>query len=164
MAAPGRPTKLTPAVQALIVQALEAGNVLDTAGPYAGIDKATLYRWLKAGRKAKSGIHREFCDAVEKAVARAEVRDVALIAKAAETQWQAGAWRLERRFPERWGRASDQAAARLAPLERERLEAEIELLKARRRAVEAGIGDAAERELEIVLRDFTAPPAAPPAT
>lgn len=27
-----------------------------------------------------------------------------LIGKAAENQWQAAAWRLERKFPDRWGR------------------------------------------------------------
>jgi hypothetical protein len=47
---------------------------------------------------------REFSDAVERAVAEAEARDVALIARAAEKNWQAAAWRLERRAPARWGR------------------------------------------------------------
>ncbi|MGQ0670422.1 MAG: hypothetical protein ACT4PO_12225 [Actinomycetota bacterium] len=42
-------------------------------------------------------------DAVEQAFAEAEVRDIATIEKAAKTQWQAAAWRLERMFPDRFG-------------------------------------------------------------
>ena len=39
----------------------------------------------------------EFSDAVEKALAQAEVRDVVTVLKAADAgQWQAAAWRLER--------------------------------------------------------------------
>ncbi|HXF72327.1 MAG TPA: hypothetical protein VNO79_06935 [Actinomycetota bacterium] len=47
----------------------------------------------------------EFRDAVERALVEAEVADVALIERAAqEGHWQAAAWRLERMFPDRWGR------------------------------------------------------------
>jgi hypothetical protein len=41
---------------------------------------------------------------VNKAVAESESRDLATILKAAQSQWQAAAWRLERRFPEKYGR------------------------------------------------------------
>jgi hypothetical protein len=37
-------------------------------------------------------------------MAEAEMRDVALIAQAAKENWQAAAWRLERKYPARWGR------------------------------------------------------------
>ncbi len=37
-------------------------------------------------------------------MAEAEIRDVALIGKHAEYSWQAAAWRLERKFPAKWGR------------------------------------------------------------
>jgi transposase len=102
----GRPTKLTPALQDKIVQAIRAGNYMETAAAYAGIHKDTLYAWLKRGARERSphSPYRQFSDAVEKALAEAEVRDVALIAKAAEREWQAAAWRLERKFPDRWGR------------------------------------------------------------
>ncbi len=99
-----RPTKLTPDVQERIVQALTAGNYLQTAATYAGIGITTLHRWMQQGEQARRGMFREFREAVEKAQADAEVRDIALIATAAATHWQAAAWRLERKFPERWGR------------------------------------------------------------
>ena len=103
---PGRPTKLTAEVQGKICDALRAGNYLETSAAFAGIDKTTMYAWLKKGRQAKRGKHREFVDAVEKAMADAEARDVALIGKAAaDGTWQASAWRLERKYPDRWGRS-----------------------------------------------------------
>ena len=114
----GRPTKLDYKVQEKIVQAIKAGNYIETAAAYAGISKSTLYDWLKRGEREKQRVAKnpryrirksekiyvEFSDAVEKALAEAEVRDVLLIGKAAEEQWQAAAWRLERKFPDRWGR------------------------------------------------------------
>lgn len=118
MAKTGRPTKLTSEIQNKIVTAIRAGNYIETAAAYAGISKNTLYDWLKRGAREKERLERnprarikkseapyvEFSDAVEKAMAEAEIRDVAIIAKAAEENWQAAAWRLERKYPERWGR------------------------------------------------------------
>jgi transposase len=99
-----RPTKLTPETQARIIQALEAGNYFETACGYAGIGKTTAYRWLEQGEQQSSGIYRDFRDAVEKASSNAEARNVALIQQAAKDTWQAAAWWLERRAPDRWGR------------------------------------------------------------
>lgn len=102
---PGRPSKISPEIQARVVQAIQAGNYLEVAAAYAGLSKDTLYRWMKAGARSSSGPYREFSDAIQKALADAEVRDVALIAKAAaDGEWTAAAWRLERKFPDRWGR------------------------------------------------------------
>ena len=101
----GRPTKLTPELQAKICSAIQAGNFIEIAAAFAGIRKATLHNWLRRGARQTQGIYHAFSEAVEKALADSEARDVALIAKAAaDGQWQAAAWRLERKFPERWGR------------------------------------------------------------
>lgn len=118
----GRPSKLTPLVQAEICQAIQAGNYIEPSAMRAGIDKTTLYNWLrKAGKEvervakgeakgrnvrvtAKMQPYVDFLHAVKKAEAEAEARDVAIIAKAALKQWQAAAWRLERKHYERWGR------------------------------------------------------------
>ena len=99
----GRPSKLTPELQAQIILALRAGNYIEVAAAHVGIDKVTLYAWLREGAR-HPGRHREFSHAVLKAQAEAHVMDVARIAKAAQTQWQAAAWRLERKFPAQWGR------------------------------------------------------------
>ena len=100
----GRPTKLTPEVQTVIVNAILAGNYMDVAAASAGVSKTTLMLWLRNGARAEGGIQKEFSHACEKALAEAEVRDVAMIARAGMTEWQAIAWRLERRHPDRWGR------------------------------------------------------------
>lgn len=113
-----RPTKLNFDTHNKIITAIRAGNYIETAAAYAGVNKSTLYEWLKRGEREKQrvaensryGIRKseepyvEFSNAVEKALAEAEIRDVAIIAKAAQEQWQAAAWRLERKFPDRWGR------------------------------------------------------------
>jgi transposase len=100
----GRPTKLTPETQEKIVRAVRAGNYLETAAAHAGVRKQTLHDWLHRGANARTGIYREFSDAIQKALADAETSEVALITKAAsDGAWQAAAWKLERRNPKRWG-------------------------------------------------------------
>lgn len=100
----GRPTKLTPETQETILNAIRAGNYIETAAALAGISKETFYKWLRRGARAKTGKHRDFVDAVEKAQAEAEALDLQIIRQASKKHWQAAAWRLERRSPERWGR------------------------------------------------------------
>jgi transposase len=105
----GRPTKLTPEVQDKIVAALRAGNYQETAAMYAGVEARTFYRWMERGESdgTEDEPYRQFRQAVEKAKADAEVRDIALIDKAAhDGSWQAAAWKLERKFPNRWGRVT----------------------------------------------------------
>lgn len=102
----GRPSKLTPETQDRIVQAITAGNYLEVAAQYARVGKTTLYRWLSlADDPDADEMYRNFRDAVESARSAAEVRNVALIQKAAnDGTWQAAAWYLERTSWQRWGR------------------------------------------------------------
>ena len=126
-------TKLSPELQALVVEALNSGNYIETAAAYAGIHEATIYRWLERGRIERARLsddddaepdpeetpYREFCEAVEKTRANAEVRSLALIQKAAmDGTWQASAWYLERSYPRKWGRFERQeiTGANGAPL------------------------------------------------
>ena len=118
----GRPSKLTPELQEEICESIRAGNYIETSAARAGVHKASLYDWLKKAGVELDRVRRgkaeglsfkvseraqpyvRFLDAVKKAEAEAEARDVATIAKAAEKQWQAAAWRLERKHYKRWGR------------------------------------------------------------
>ncbi len=102
----GRPSKLTPEVQARILQAIEAGNYLEVAAQYAGIDSSTLHRWMrKAENPEGDERYRQFRTAVESARAAAEVRNLQVIQNAAtDGTWQAAAWYLERTAWQRWGR------------------------------------------------------------
>lgn len=100
----GRKTKLT---QDLIQEAeklLRAGNYASTVCSYLGIHESTWYRWMEEGKEAKSGIKKEFCEAIKRAETTAEIRNVNLIQKAAEEDWRAAMTYLERKFPDRWGR------------------------------------------------------------
>ena len=99
----GRTTILTETIQARMVQAIEGGNYAPTAAEYAGIGVSTHYDWLKKG---ESGItpYAEYLEAIKKAEAVAEVRNVTLIQNAAANTWTAAAWYLERKHWDRWGK------------------------------------------------------------
>lgn len=100
-----RPTKLNAEVLEKIVTAIKAGSYVETAAAFAGVGKSTLYDWLRKGAAQKNGIYREFSIAIEQALAHADVRDITIIAQAAQKGvWQAAAWRLERKYPDRWGK------------------------------------------------------------
>tara|TARA_R100001530_G_scaffold113355_1_gene80369 strand:+ start:448 stop:939 length:492 start_codon:yes stop_codon:yes gene_type:complete len=102
----GRPSKIVDDnIRDKLIAAIQRGAYIETAAAFAGINKDTFYRWLKKGSIEKEGPFRDFSDAVEKAMAESEVRDIDLIDRAAASgTWQASAWRLERKFPKRWGR------------------------------------------------------------
>src|SRR5689334_15558633 len=100
---PARRTKLTPEIQERIANFLRAGNYIETAVACANLHKDTFYEWCKKGREGIEPFA-SFVAAVDKAVAESEARDVALISKAATDNWQAAAWRLERKMPLKWGR------------------------------------------------------------
>lgn len=114
----GRPSKFTPEIRVKIVEAIEAGNYVETSVQYAGITKSTFYAWLDKGTSERDRLladpdatpdpkmadYLEFADAIERAQASSEVRAVAIIQKAAFTTWQAAAWWLERTRPKRYAR------------------------------------------------------------
>jgi transposase len=96
-------TKLTPEVQEKILLHLRVGAYVETAAVCAGISKDTFYDWMKKGARGQKP-YVAFAEAVHKAVAESESRDLATILKASTKYWVAAAWRLERRFPEKYGR------------------------------------------------------------
>lgn len=105
----GRRSKLTPERKQKLVDALKGGNYRQTAALYAGIGVSTFYRWLEIGEadleRDKQSPERELLEAVKEAEAQAEIAAIALISRAAaDGSWQAAAWRLERKYPDRWGR------------------------------------------------------------
>jgi hypothetical protein len=106
----GRPTIFTPELGDQIVKLVAAGNYMETAASAAGISKDTLFAWLKKGardrRANKDTPLARFSDSVKKADAQAEARDVLTIEAASKKNWQAAAWRLERKHGDRWGRTT----------------------------------------------------------
>ncbi len=168
----GRPPKISPEIVAKIAKAIVAGAYKETASAIVDVHRDTLNEWLRRGAKEKERVKRdtqkglrgvriraperlyvELSDAVEKAIARADVRDLGYVDEAArggrkevvtvtrtkaqpmidhrtgkpivrkdgvpimitetttETresraapEWQAAAWKLERRNPRLYGR------------------------------------------------------------
>lgn len=98
-----RRLKLNERVQNIICEALANGVTVETAAEIAGIGQSTLYNWLKLGREGVAK-YKPFADAVEEAIAKSELVLLERIHEASKHTWQAAAWILERRFPERWGR------------------------------------------------------------
>ncbi len=119
----GRPSKLTKETAERILSFVRLGSYVETAAAAAGISKQTFYDWLKQAAALRARIERAkangepaqeltaherrlmaFPDAVEKAAAEGELGDIATIKQASSNNWQAAAWRLERKSPDRWGR------------------------------------------------------------
>ena len=101
---PGRPTKLTPELQAEMVKLVELGNYMDTAAACCGVTRDTFHAWMKRGVREGKGPYYEFSDALKRAEGRAEAAALVRIRKAGQTSWQADAWYLERKMPRKWGR------------------------------------------------------------
>ena len=115
-----RPSKYTPETVARIAEALEQGATYEAAAAHAGVHYDTLNEW-RAEFPA-------FSVALKKAEAEAELHWLGQIeAAAADGAWQAAAWRLERRYPERWGRRDRVDVAMTVRREAERLAAQLGL-------------------------------------
>jgi transposase len=93
----GRRSKYTPDVVARIVKAIELGSTYELACHYAGIRYETFRVWQEE-KPAFSAL-------VKAAEGNAVVKWLSEIEKAAEEgSWQAAAWKLERRYPQTYGR------------------------------------------------------------
>ena len=107
---PHQPRLLTPAVQKTICKAIETGAKLEIAARAAGIGARTLDEWLKHGRDElqadpdASGPCAAFVSKVMIASAKNEQELIGIIRKEAPKTWQAAAWLLERKFPQRYAR------------------------------------------------------------
>jgi hypothetical protein len=105
-AKPGRPAKLSADVVDQVVEILRFGGYAETAIAAAGISKRTFQRWLERGdpegTKKADEPYRRFREQIEQAMAEGEASIVQLIRAAAQRDWKAAAWLLERRQPDKW--------------------------------------------------------------
>jgi hypothetical protein len=107
MAKVGRPSKLTPEVIERICEALRAGNFIEPSCEYAGVSHESYFKWMRrANDDDASPLHLQFKESVTRARSTAEIRNVAMIQRAAQqpNHWTAAAWWLERVAPARWGK------------------------------------------------------------
>lgn len=95
--AAGRPTKKTPARQKRICDAIRLGATHVLAAQAAGIGERTFYEWMQEKP--------QFAQAVKAAEGEAALVWLEKIeAAASDGNWQAAAWKLERRYPQMYGR------------------------------------------------------------
>lgn len=97
----GRPTLLTPELQARLLTILRKGNYRQTACHAVGISPQTLIEWEHRGDRIGDEPYASFAEALKKAEAYAERRLLSTI-RAAPQNWQAYAWILERKMPSKW--------------------------------------------------------------
>lgn len=99
-----RPRKMTDERIEMICEALRKGNYGTTACRYAGISKATWHNWRKKGEEGVLG-YQSFYELISQADAEGEYLHVENIDDVAMNgNWQANAWLLERKYPNRWAR------------------------------------------------------------
>lgn len=113
----GRPSKLTADIIHKVKTFLPVCMYIETLADSLEIDRQTFYNWYHRGeaearRLDKTGeetahereaLYLEFYRAVKKGAADGEMAAAARIHAASHTTWQAAAWLLERRFPDKWG-------------------------------------------------------------
>jgi hypothetical protein len=94
----GRRTKYTPETVDRILQAIRLGATYQLACDYAGIGVTTFHEWINAKP--------EFAQQVKEAEGKGALGWLAKIEQAAtDGNWQAAAWKLERRYPREYGRS-----------------------------------------------------------
>lgn len=90
----GQKTKYEPARVAKIIEAIGVGATYQIAAGHAGISVDTLDRWRKR--------YADFADMLFEAEGKAAVKWLSKIEL--DPSWQSSAWKLERRYPNEYGK------------------------------------------------------------
>ena len=115
----GRPVSLTDEVIKRICDELRQGGTKAAAAAASGYSLSAFMQWQAAGRKEIESIADgnpanrnkvqmvKFVEAMADAELVGEAELIRVIRRASEDHWQAAAWILERRHPEKYGRRMD---------------------------------------------------------
>lgn len=96
----GRPTKLTPEATERFLSAVKLGAPYELACKYAGIAYQTLLNW----KERTEPQYVEFFEELTRAEGAAIVQWLALLEKHSHADAKWAAWKLERRYPNDFGR------------------------------------------------------------
>ncbi len=107
-----RPTSLNDDLSKAICESIAKGHYLDATADRVGLHRDTIYGWLEKGREDPDSVYGKFSDAFKRASYAAEDRALTEVLEGANG-WQSRAWFLERRYPKRWGRVSQEPQAAL---------------------------------------------------
>lgn len=108
-----RETALTPETHKAIVQAISLGSTYELAAQAGGVTYVTFLTWMKKGELASrkttltdnDKLYLAFFNDIKRVEGEAVKRWLAHIEAAAnDGQWQAAAWKLERRYPKDYAR------------------------------------------------------------
>ena len=104
----GRPTILSFELIKELYKVISAGVYTKQACNFLGISQRSYYSWMATAEKdedqGRETIYTHFMHTMKKAQDIAEIYAINEIQKAAKHTWQAAAWYLERKAPDRWGR------------------------------------------------------------
>ena len=106
-----KPIPIEPYIEKL-EQAILLGATYELAAMYAGISDSTFQHWRKQAETAREGTPlATLRERLREAEGRAAIGWLAKIERAAnEGNWQAASWKLERRYPESYGRTFNKLA------------------------------------------------------
>lgn len=93
-----RNNEITAEMLQLASEAMRLGMTNDLACQYIGISRSTFYRYLSRGKNEKGTLYRKFWDVISRGRAQCAAMQLARIQKAAQDDWRASAWIMERRF------------------------------------------------------------------
>ena len=93
-----RTPEITPEMLRLASEAMRLGMTNDLASQYIGIGRTTFYRYLSRGKNEKGTVYRQFWDVISRGRAQCAAMQLARIQQAAQEDWRASAWIMERRF------------------------------------------------------------------
>jgi hypothetical protein len=112
----GRPLRLNGEVVGRFLMAVRAGNYREVAAAYAGISRATLYRWLRDPKPPFVALRA----AIDQAEAQVEVEVVANLMRLSAKSTRAAEFLLTRRFRARWAQPSGQSRSSITSSSRVR--------------------------------------------
>lgn len=106
-----------------VVEATKKGLTRSVCARLAGVSPSTLYKQMREDP--------EFSQRIKEASALGEEALIALIDEHAKVTWQAAAWRLERRYPERYGPPKQRLQHEITPMTPEQAAAKYRELTGR---------------------------------
>lgn len=115
----GAPPKLTKETQDKLVKAILSGATYDLACCYAGISYQSFRNWMIKGEQQQNKKNGdrffEFFDAIKRADGKHAMNCLKMIDMASISNWQAAAWKLERRYPKDYAKRTYESTIKNDP-------------------------------------------------
>jgi len=99
--------KLSRSLITKLSKVIRKGATIDAACKASNINKSTYFRWMKDAENIDNKMAILFKGTVDKALAEYEMELLDNIKIHSAKSWQAGAWILERRFRNKYGKEAD---------------------------------------------------------